>query len=338
MRTASVRIVGHTGRVADAGDDGGLSTSARLLRLLSLLQARPTWSAAQLAERLEVTDRTVRRDVARLRELGYPVDAVPGPLGGYRLGRGASLPPLLFADDEAVAVAVGLRLAADGSVGGLDDATVSALAKLDQVLPTALAARVRSVHETVVDLPGRSPDRVAGSLFLTLAQACRQGLRVRLTYTPRDGAPAERRVDPYRLVRSGPRWYLVARDVDRAAWRTLRLDRIGDVDVTRQPVDLVDPPDPLELVARGMGVDPYAVQARIRLPMDLAAAQQVVPRTAGLHEADGPDATIVTVGGPTVAQMVRWIAGLGPAVEVLHPPELRVALHDHVAALLAANP
>ncbi|QXC59592.1 YafY family transcriptional regulator [Aquihabitans sp. G128] len=301
-------------------DDGGLGTSARLLRLLSILQARPTWSAPELAERLEVTTRTVRRDITRLRELGYPVDAEAGPHGGYRLGRGANLPPLLFADDEAVAVAVGLRLAADGSVAGLDDATVSALTKLDQVLPAPLAARVRSVHETVVDLQGRSPDRVAGSLFFTLAQACRQGERVRLTYTPRDGEEHERRVDPYRLVRSGPRWYLACRVVDRDAWRTLRVDRIGEVHVTRQPVELVDPPDPADLVSRGMGVDPYAVQARLRLPLDAEAAQQVIPRTVGLHEPDGPGATIVTAGGPTVRQVARWIASLGCPIEVLGPP------------------
>jgi len=320
------------------GDDGGLGTSARLLRLLSILQARPTWTAPQLAERLEVTTRTVRRDITRLRELGYPVDGEAGPHGGYRLARGATLPPLLFADDEAVAVAVGLRLAADGSVAGLDDATVSALTKLDQVLPTALAARVRSVHETVVDLQGRSPDRVAGSLFFALAQACRQGERVRLTYTPRDGEERERRVDPYRLVRSGPRWYLACRDVDRDAWRTLRLDRIGEVHVTRQPVELGDdPPDPEQLVARGMGVDPYAVQARLRLPLGADAALQVIPRTVGLHEPDGPSATIVTAGGPTVVQMARWIAGLGVPIEVLAPPELRTAVADLAAALVAAN-
>lgn len=342
MRTVTVRIIGQAGPVpsdiaGSGGDDGGFATAARLLRLLSILQTRPAWTARELAERLEVTTRTVRRDVTRLRTLGYPVDAEAGPHGGYRLGRGGSMPPLLLADDEAVAVAVGLRLAADGSVGGLDDATVAALTKLDQVLPEHLAARVRDVHETVADLQGRAPDRVDGEVFLALARACRQGQRLRLGYTDREGRVTERRVDPYRLVRSGPRWYLAARDVDRDAWRTLRLDRIGDVHVTTVRVELGDPPDPLELVARGMGVGPYAVQARLRLPLGADAALAVVPRTAGVHEPDGPDATIVTAGGPTVEAMARWVAGLGPAVEVLSPPELRTALATHAAALAAAN-
>ena len=319
-------------------DDGGLATSARLLRLLSILQARPVWTAPQLADRLEITTRTVRRDITRLRELGYPVDAEPGPGGGYRLSRGASMPPLLLADDEAVAVAIGLRLAADGTVEGLDDATVSALAKLDQVLPAALAARVRAVHETVEDLPGRSPDRVASELFFTLAQACRQGERLRMTYTDRAGNQTERRIDPYRLVRSGPRWYLVARDVERDAWRTLRLDRIDGVEVTRQPVQISEPPDAADLVAQGLSRAPYAVEARLRLPVGIDEAQRIVPRTAGSHQSEGPDTTLVTIGAPDVGAMAHWIAAFPVPVEVLDPPELRRQLTDHARALLAANP
>ncbi len=146
---------------------------------------------------------------------GTPSTPRPVPSGGYRLGRGGELPPLLLDDDEAVAVAVGLRAAADGSVTGLDDATVSALAKLDQVLPARLAERVRSVHEVTASLYGRDPDKVDAAVLVELAQACRAGLRVRLAYAPRSGEAGERRVDPYRLVRSGPRWYLVAHDVDR---------------------------------------------------------------------------------------------------------------------------
>ncbi|HZB72579.1 MAG TPA: HTH domain-containing protein, partial [Acidimicrobiales bacterium] len=151
----------------DAGNM--LETSARLLRLLSLLQARPVWTAPDLADRLAVTERTVRRDVTRLRDLGYPVEARAGPHGGYQLGRGGALPPLLLDDDEAVAVAVGLRAAADGSVSGLDDATVSVLAKLDQVLPARLAARVRDVHGVTAELRGRDPDRVDADVLVTLA-------------------------------------------------------------------------------------------------------------------------------------------------------------------------
>lgn len=314
--------------------------SSRLLRLIGLFTARPGWTAPELAERLAVTPRTVRRDVARLRDLGYPVDAESGPVGGYRLGRGAALPLLQLADDEAVAVAVGLRLAADGSIGGIDDATASALAKLDQVLPAPLAARVRGVHESVLDLRGRAPDRIAGAVFLDLARCCREGLRVRLHYVSRSGGSGERRVDPYRLVHAGPRWYLVGRDVDRDAWRTYRVDRIASVDPTRQGVEIIDPPDPEELVARGMGVAPYAVHARVRLRLDADAAASVLPRTVGVHEPEGPDATVVTVGGPDADRMAAWLCGLSAPVEVLSPEDLRSAVRrraEHLAALNAGS-
>jgi predicted DNA-binding transcriptional regulator YafY len=317
-----------------------LETSARLLRLLSLLQARPTWTADELAERLEVTDRTVRRDVARLRGLGYPVDAEAGPLGGYSLGRGGSLPPLLLDDDEAVAVAVGLRAAADGSVSGLDDATVSALAKLDQVLPARLAERVRAVHDVTASLSGRDPDSVEASVLVELAQACRGGLRVRLGYADRAGRAGERRVDPYRLVRSGPRWYLVAHDVDRDDWRTFRVDRVTSVDVTRQSGDLASLgtlPDPVELVARGMAVAPFPARVRLRVPMGLAAAVALIPRTVGVHTPDGDDATIVEVGGGSVEGLTGWVLRLGTPVEVLDPPEVRAGVAAAARALAAAN-
>jgi predicted DNA-binding transcriptional regulator YafY len=312
-------------------------TPARLLRLLSLLQARPMWTAPELAERLEITTRTVRRDVTRLRELGYPVDAETGPHGGYQLGRGGRLPPLLLDDDEAVAVALGLRAAADGSVAGLDDATVSALAKLEQVLPAPLVERVRSITSVTTELHGRPPDRVDAGLLVELARVCRQSERVKLDYVDREGHASEKRMDPYRLVRMGPRWYLVARDVDRDAWRTLRVDRIGEVRTTRHPVEIVDPPDPVALVQRGNAVAPYEIQATVRLPVPLAHAQSLMPRTTAVHRRDGPDATIVEAGGGSIPGMAAWLAGLGVPVEVLDPPELAEALRDHARSLLDAN-
>jgi predicted DNA-binding transcriptional regulator YafY len=313
-------------------------TPARLLRLLSLLQARPTWTATELAERLEVTPRTVRRDVTRLRGLGYPVDAEVGPHGGYQLGRGGRLPPLLLDDDEAVAVALGLRAAADGSVEGLDDATVSALAKLEQVLPAPLVERVRSIAAVTTELHGRPPDRVDAGLLVELARVCRQSERIRLGYVDREGRESERRVDPYRLVRMGPRWYLVARDVDRDAWRTLRVDRIGEVRTTRHPVEIIDPPDPVALVQRANAVAPYPVQATVRLPVGLDRAQALMPRTTAVHRADGPDATLVEVGGGSVESLARWLTGLPVAVEVLAPTSLQDAVRAHAEALVAANP
>lgn len=312
-------------------------TPGRLLRLLGLLQSRPTWTAPELADRLEVTTRTVRRDVARLRDLGYPVDAEVGPHGGYRLGRGGALPPLLLDDDEAVAVALGLRAAADGSVDGVDDAAVSALAKLEQVLPAPLVERVRTVHEMTEDLRGRPPDPVTSEVLVGLARACRQGERIRLAYRDREGRATERLADPFRLVRSGARWYLVARDVQREAWRTFRVDRVGEVRTTRRPVEIDDPPDPVDLVRRGMGVAPYPVQAVVRLPLGLDEARRLVPATVGVHRADGPAATVVEVGGGSVGSMVGYLAGLGVAVEVLDPPELRAALGAHGRSLSSTN-
>ncbi len=312
-------------------------TSARLLRLLGLFQSRPLWTAPELAERLEVTERTVRRDVSRLRDLGYPVDAEAGPHGGYRLGRGGSLPPLLLDDDEAVAVALGLRAAADGSVVGVDDAALSALAKLEQVLPAPLVERVRTVHEATAELRGRPPDPVRAAVLMTLADACRQGERLRIAYRDREGRDSERLVDPYRLVRSGPRWYLAARDVERNGWRTLRADRVGEVRSTRRPVEIDDPPDPVELVQRGMAVAPYPVQATVRLAVGAEEAQRVVPATVGVHTPDGPDATLVEVGGGSVSAMAAWLSGRGVALEVVDPPELRTAVAAHAASLVEAN-
>jgi predicted DNA-binding transcriptional regulator YafY len=290
-----------------------------------------------------VTDRTVRRDVARLRELGYPVDAAVGPEGGYRLGRGGALPPLLLDDDEAVAVAVGLRAAAAGGVSGVEDATVSALAKLEQVLPARLGARVRAVHEVTAELLGRAPDPVDAGLLSELAQACRNGERARIAYARHDGEASERRVDPYRLVRSGPRWYLVAHDVDRRDWRTFRLDRIRAVTPLRQPGDLAalaedgGLPDPVAMVSRGLATGPWEVVARLRLPVPPEAARAVLPRTVATHADDGRGGTIVEFGANDLAGMARHVAGLGIPAEVLAPPELRAAVADHARALAALN-
>src|SRR5262245_2661164 len=189
MRTASVRI-------SEIMTSMKVSASGRLLELLSLLQARPRWTAEELAERMEVTTRTVRRDVARLRDLGYPVEADPGPQGGYELGSGGALPPLLLSDDEAVAVATGLRAAAtSGLGGGSEDAAVAALAKLEQVLPARLREQVRSLTRSTVLLgtPGRGP-AVDPDLLLTLAQGCRNAERLRFGYTNHSGDVSDRRV------------------------------------------------------------------------------------------------------------------------------------------------
>ena len=201
--------------------------TARALRLLSLLQTYKFWSGAELAERLAVSARTLRRDVDRLRDLGYPVDAIPGANGGYRLAAGTHLPPLVLDDDEAVAIAVGLRAAAGASVVGIEETSVRALAKLEQVLPDRLRRRVHAVHTNVSALrwSGNGPTVDADALAV-LALACRDNEQVRFDYRRRDGEETQRLVEPHNLVSAGRRWYLVGWDVRRADWRTFRLDRL----------------------------------------------------------------------------------------------------------------
>ena len=201
-----------------------LETSARLLRLLSLLQTRRDWSGAELAGRLEITPRTVRRDIDRLRGLGYPVQATAGT-AGYRLGAGADLPPLLLDDDEAVAVAMGLRTAAGGSITGIEETSVRALAKVEQVLPSRLRHRVNALQSVTVPMANTGPT-VDPSTLTAIAAACRDSLRLRFDYRTHDGTSSIRTTEPHRLVHAGRRWYLLGWDVDRQDWRTYRVDRL----------------------------------------------------------------------------------------------------------------
>src|SRR5690348_15931061 len=208
---------------------GVINTPARLLRLLSLLSARTTWTCGELAEGLAVTDRTVRRDVARLRELGYRIESDPGPWGGYRLGVGARLPPTVLDDEEVLAVSVALREAALSGVLGGDQAAVSDLLKLRQILPSTMADRLGELDATFVQTRRSSHRQVPAGRLLELAEACRRGERVRLSYRDHAGKATDRDVDPYRLVHAGRRWYFVARDVTRGLWRTFRADRVEGI-------------------------------------------------------------------------------------------------------------
>lgn len=302
-----------------------LSSSARLLRLLGLLQQRQLWSATDLADRLEVTQRTVRRDVERLRSLGYPVYGAPGSGGGYRLGAGAELPPLLLDDDEAVAVAVGLRAAGLGAVEGLGEASARALGKLEQVLPTRLRHLVSTLQEATVPLAAAAAT-VESGLLVELAAACREGVRLRFDYRPREGEASYRRVEPYRLVNTGNRWYLVARDEDRAEWRTFRVDRIASGLTRGGPCTVVDPPDAAALVAAGNALSPYRYRARLRLHVGLTEAAGLVPPTAGVLTAEGAGTTLLDTGGDSLDFLALHIGLLGCAVDVLDPPELRAHL------------
>src|SRR3954447_9096970 len=202
-----------------------VQTSARLLALLSLLQQRREWSGPELAGRLEVGPRTIRRDVEKLRELGYPIEAAPGVAGGYRLAAGAQMPPLLLDDSEAVAVGVGLRRRASGSISGIEESSVRALAKIEQILPNRLRDRVRALGDATSSFSVDGPRIDADDLAL-IAGACRDGLRLRFSYTAKDGEATEREVEPAAVVHTGWRWYLVAFDLGRDDWRTFRVDRI----------------------------------------------------------------------------------------------------------------
>ncbi|SEC13872.1 YafY family protein [Streptomyces sp. PAN_FS17] len=302
-----------------------LDTSARLLRLLSLLQAHRDWSGAELAGRLGVTPRTVRRDVDRLRELGYPVNASPGTGGGYQLGAGAELPPLLLDDDEAVAVAVGLRTAAGQGIEGIGETSVRALAKLEQVLPNRLRRRVGALNAfTVPMLRGPQPSAVDPAVLTELANLCRDSERLRFEYRDHEGASTRRSIEPHRLVCSERRWYLVAWDLDREDWRTFRVDRVTPKPPHGPRFAPRTPPaeDLAAYVSRGVSTRAYASQAVIRLLVPLEEAAERVSPTAGQLEAEGPGSCLLRTGAGSLDVMVIHVMLMGFEFEVLEPVEL----------------
>ncbi|WP_122618806.1 YafY family protein [Streptomyces sp. Tu 4128] len=314
-----------------------ISASARLLRLVSLLAAKPSWTCGELAARMAVTDRTVRRDIAKLRELGYAIDSDPGPWGGYRLRAGARTPPLILDDEEALAVAVGLREAAlSGALGG-DQAALSALLKLQQVLPRRIADRLTEMDDAFVHTPRPDGPQITPGMLLELAGACRRGERVRLSYRDWEGRVTVRDIDPYRLVHTGRRWYFVARDVTRDQWRTFRADRVDRLQPTGHEVELVDPPDPALLVSRSVATGPYPLTATIRLPVPMDQALRLIPATVGTHRPEGPDTTIVDIGGPDADGLARYLLSLATPLRVLSPDAVRKALLRRTQELFEDN-
>ncbi|WP_041991191.1 YafY family protein [Streptomyces sp. AcH 505] len=309
-----------------------LDTSARLLRLLSLLQAHRDWSGADLAERLGVTPRTVRRDVERLRELGYPVNASPGTGGGYQLGAGAELPPLLLDDDEAVAVAVGLRTAAGNGIEGIGESSVRALAKLQQVLPDRLRRRVGALNAfTVPMLRGPGTSAVDPAVLTELATACRDSEGLRFAYRDHAGAVAGRRVEPHRLVCTERRWYLVAWDVDRADWRTFRVDRITPTPPHGPRFAPRTPPaaDLAAYVSRGVSSRVYAASAVLRLLVPREEAARLVSPSSGALEAVDDHSCLLRTGAASLDVLVLHVALIGVDFEVVEPVELT----EHVRVL-----
>lgn len=300
-----------------------MDTAERLLKLLGMLQARIDWTAQELAGRLGVTTRTIRRDITRLRELGYPVAALAGPGGGYRLGAGGKMPPLLLDDGEALAVALGLRLSAMTAVGGLEEPSVSALAKLENVLPPRLRSRLEDVSEATTTTFGASRTQVDHSALAVVAAAIRGRQRTRLDYVDNRGKESERHIEPVRLVHTGRRWYLVAFDIDRGDWRTFRLDRVSNPVATGVRAATRSGPDPVELVQQGITVDVWDFAASVILDAGVERARLEIAPTVGTLTAIDEKTTRLSIGADDMSWLARFLLGLSMKFEVESPPELK---------------
>lgn len=322
-------------------------TPARLLKLLSLLQTPREWPGGELAERLDVSPRTIRRDIDRLRELGYPVEASRGAVGGYRLVAGAALPPLVLDDEEAVAIAVGLRAGAGHAIEGVDEASVRALAKLEQVLPSRLRHRVSALQNATVPLTRGDGATIDPRTLTTLASAATGQERLRFSYRSGDGTETKRQVEPYRLVSTGRRWYLVAYDLLREDWRTFRVDRVSEpfatgARFTVRPLPVEGGEGGAEDAARYFARSMASRLPELRLDVRFAASAEFVaarlPPTLGVPEPEpGPEPGSELGSGPageeagcrlrsSCTDSLEWVALRLALVEcefaVEGPPEL----------------
>jgi predicted DNA-binding transcriptional regulator YafY len=298
-------------------------TSSRLLDLLSLLQARRDWPGAQLAERLEVSRRTIRRDVERLRALGYPVESLTGPAGGYRLRAGTAMPPLLLDEDEAIAIAVGLRTAARASVTGIEETSIRALVKLEQVLPTHLRRRVAALGSATIAGPVAGPT-VDPQHLTTVATACRDSECLRFDYRSRDGTATRREVEPHSLVNLGRRWYLVGWDRRREDWRTFRLDRLGRPRATgtRFTGRALPAKDGAAYVQQSIADARGRYDVRVTVH---ASADEIADRASWLAGAVEPidsDRCEYRTSDDDLVWLALRLAMLGVDIDVHEPPEL----------------
>jgi predicted DNA-binding transcriptional regulator YafY len=315
-----------------------LDTSVRLLRLLTLLQVRRDWSGADLAQRLGVTTRTVRNDIERLRILGYEVRSRTGVAGGYRLAAGSALPPLLLDDDEAVAVALGLRAAAAGSVTGIEETSLRALSKLERTLPARLRHRLDALRQATVSVAAGGPT-VDAETLTAVAAACRDHEQLRFDYTGHDGSVSPRRVEPYRLVYTGRRWYLLAWDRDREDWRTFRADRIqprlppGPRFTPREP-----PEDAARHVVRGVASTawPYPARVRLHAAAEVIAEHDRITPAAGLLTPVDEHSCILETGSGNLRDLIGYLTGLDVDFDVLDPPALRAELNRLATRYAAA--
>ncbi|MGK5681202.1 helix-turn-helix transcriptional regulator [Actinoplanes sp. URMC 104] len=308
------------------------NTSARMLRLLSLLQTHRYWPGAELADRLEVSPRTLRRDVDRLRELGYPVDASRGVAGGYQLQAGAAVPPLLLDDEEAVAIAVGLRTA----VAGFDETSVRALAKVIQLLPPRLRRRIDALRAVTTPgvLGGGGPALDAGALT-TIAMACRGEERLRFDYTPRDGETSARHVEPHRLVPLGRRWYLMAWDLDRGDWRSFRVDRLAAPTLTGARFRPRDIPggDAAAWLRSRMSRIPSRYDVAVVLSTDAAHVRSLIGHYGTVDDL-APGSCRMHMNTDDLGWPVMVLGVLGVPFTIESPPELRDRVRETAKTLL----
>ena len=301
-----------------------LGTSARLLRLLTLLQSRSSWAGAELAERLEITPRTLRRDADRLRSLGYPIEGATGVAGGYVLGPGASLPPLSLDEDEATAVFVGLHAAAGTGVTGAGTSAMRALAKLERVLSTRLRKNLRTLHGQVIEAGDRTRHLSLANVS-DLAGACSERLVTQIRYTAQGGATTDRRVEPFRLVRVGALWYLVAWDPSKDDWRTFRLDRIAAVERQSERFKARRPPgdDLVEYVTKSLSSSLYPHRAKVLLHAPIAEVRRRIGPRDGFFERVSDATCTMEVGGQTLDVLAARILWLGVDFDVISSEELR---------------
>ena len=327
-RSAIVAEVG----VASGGEQG---TTERVLTLLGLLQQRQVWTGPELAERLGVTPRTVRRDVERLRTLGYPVSACQGVGGGYQLGPGHDLPPLLLDDEEAIVTAVALLVGAGGAVLSAGDAALRALTKLDRVLPTRLRHEVRALSGSVESFGGgRMP--VDSEVLMALARACRDEVEVGFDY-PSGSEVRRRRVEPYRLVASDRRWYLLAYDLDRDDWRSFRVDRMTDASARTWHFPPRAAPDAATYVQEGVASRVYPHQARFLVHARADTVRAQIPASAAVVRRRGSELCEVLSGADNLDGVLMHMLLLGHDFEVLDPPELRTRCRTLAQRLLSAG-
>ena len=300
-----------------------LSSSSRLLRVLSLLQTRSHWAGPELAERLQVNPRTLRRDIDRLRQLGYPIHASSGVAGGYAFRAGPSLPPLLLDDEEALAVAIALQIAAAGTVSGVEESSLRALVKLQQVMPTRLRRRTDALRSAILPVQRIGPT-IDAAVLATLATACRDQLQVGFPYRDLRGKASVRTVEPHAMVHTGQHWYLVAWDPARGDWRTFRIDRVqGALRTGAHFAPRAAPAGDLRAYVSGAMAGVYpGDQARVVLHRPHEVMLRTIPPAAATLEPIDNTRCLMVCGAGQLDTLVYWLMALDVDFDVLGPPEL----------------